>query len=753
MNRHPWYVRTARSRENRGLPVSWVLMLCALLGIITACSLAGPDSVDPSYAPDGPYLHEVIKPATSRQHKPFAILLCRAADVSSEPLTVNTIKQFFFKDGQGTGNIYDYFLNMSYGSIDLDGSQIYTGPIHSSLNDRGWYTMSSTRAELLARDRTTRGQTETECQSAAKSDGFDPTRYVGVVDIINVPTDSGSVDRNVVVGYPTDEGGELRTFALTFLEHEMGHALGLAHSMSITMDTGPVHSWSPGGEMEYGDCWDIMSQYSCHFQFQQPGYTYTSGPELEAGYRDKLGWIPPERIYTYSGSGKATIILAPVSSPRTPGSLIAKIPVKGGGTSSSPTYYTVEFRRPLNWDQGISHDTVLIHEMRLSPRPSEGDLRSFLVRRVVGDSSVSTDPNVDSESGGTWLPGQVFQDTANSVRISIDAFKDGTATITISNDVSTPPGPTTGGGNNCDSGGCAPYVGVTVPTLTASGDDRIPDFAFIRSDGRPVTLTAYASNPGGPDIPGSSVAWSRQAADSSWTSLGTGLSISVPLTVGDYHLKVSAMNALEAVAEERFDLHICDATSCAPHVTIFQPSSGSHVGAGVSFTMSGQAVDPNGETFTSDQITWTANGSLLGNGLSLTRKLATPGTYTITLSARDKAGFTGTASVTLIVDPVATAPSVSIVAPTDGTTFDHVTAAGVTVILVASGSPGVVRYDWSIVFGPSLGSGQTLTVTLYPYSTANCAVTSVPIALLGTQADGKQASAGIILTLRADCIK
>jgi hypothetical protein len=250
------------------------------------------------------------------------------------------------------------------------------------------------------------------------------------------------VGADVVVGYPTDPGGTA-TYALTFLEHEMGHALGLAHSMSMTLDTGPVHSFRPGGDMEYGDCWDIMSQYSCSYRFTQSPYPGQSGPGLEAAYREQLGWIPSARVFTYDPSvtPSATIILAPVSAPRTPGSLIAKIPV------GPIDYYTVEFRTKTDWDQAIPAETILIHEMRTSSFLGEPEIRSFLVRRYTGDSSVATDPRVDSAIGGAWRPGQVFQDSANHVRISIDKFTGGAATITISSDVSATPGPDSGAGN------------------------------------------------------------------------------------------------------------------------------------------------------------------------------------------------------------------------------------------------------------------------------------------------------------------
>jgi hypothetical protein len=435
----------SRARDDRRvqrLPVVATLAISALLAVNLACAATVTDTPDPSYPADGPYLHEVIQPAAARTHKAYAILMCRASDVSATPLNVADVQKLFLKVGQGTGNLYDYFLNITYGAVDLDGSQLYVGAGTSGLNTLGWYTMTTTQAQLLARTQTTRGLTDAECQAAAKADKFDPSAYAGVISIINTPTDSGATGPDVVVGYPTDENG-YATYMLTFLEHETLHTFGLVHSMSMTMDTLTDHRWSPGGDTEYKDCWDIMSAVGCVYTFTQPPYPGQSGPGLEAAYREQQGWIPDPRIFTYDPTvtPSATIVLAPVSAPRTPGSLIAKIPVGPAG------YYTVEFRTRADWDQALPMDAVLIHEMRASTIPGEPQIRSFLVRRYTGDSSIATDPRIDPKTGSAWRPGQVFQDTADHVRISIDKFSGGSATITISNDVSATPGPGSGGGN------------------------------------------------------------------------------------------------------------------------------------------------------------------------------------------------------------------------------------------------------------------------------------------------------------------
>jgi hypothetical protein len=715
-----------------------LLTLFVLLGGIGACA----DGPDPSYAPDGPYLHEVIKPASTRQHEAYAILLCRVADVATMPVSVDAVKKLFLKDGQGTGNIYDYFLNVSYGSIDLDGSQVYTGTTAS-----GWYTMKSTKADLDKRYNgapVQRDQTENDCvQAAADKDGFKRSDWAGIVAIINIPTDSGNENSNgVVVGYPTDPGGT-PTYVPSFIEHEMGHALTLSHSMGMNMDTSPVHAWSPGGDTEYDDCWDIMSALGCVYGYNAAPYG-VSGPELEAAYREQLHWMPRERIYTYPGKGTATIILAPVNAPRIGGILLAKVAAPGLGV------YTVEYRRKSDWDQGIPHDTVLIHEQRASTLPGEaGSIRTFLVRRLTGTSGVLVSAKSNPPLGATWLPGQVFQDTFNKVRISIDSFSGPNAAITISDDMSTPPGPGAGGDNNCDPS-CAPSVTITSPTLTSPT-------TRLRSDGSPITFAATVSNPLGDALPDSHVVWSSYSAATDWTKLGTGRTFSTTLKPGTYTLKVTATNSVELQAEQRFYLLVCDEATCAPRAFINRPADKTHVRAGVAFTVAGSVVNPEGEDIAPDQVVWTANSTRLGLGPTLTTSIAAPGTYTLTMTATNPLGYKGSAAITLIVDPPLPAPAVSITAPVDGTLYRDVTSAGQTVTLQADGSSGVNRFDWSDSIPPdptqkSLGSGQTLMVTLYPASAANCALTTHAITLTGTRDDGQKATAHVSVTLRATCI-
>jgi hypothetical protein len=134
---------------------------------------------------------------------------------------------------------------------------------------------------------------------------------------------------------------------LTFVAHETGHGYGLEHS------------WSANPDTEYGDPWDIMSAMRVR-GFSDPPFG-GAGPGLNAPKLHKMGWLPNECVATlYAGQsilGGLTVRLAALERPEVSGVLMARV-VAGN------RIFTVEYRQPLGWDQGIGSDMVLIHELR-----------------------------------------------------------------------------------------------------------------------------------------------------------------------------------------------------------------------------------------------------------------------------------------------------------------------------------------------------------------------------------------------------
>src|SRR4051812_19838939 len=104
--------------------------------------------------------------------------------------------------------------------------------------------------------------------------------------------------------------------------------------------------------------WDEMSA-----QHTYAVSTARYGPSaigLNGYQRDRLGWLPMDRVITVGadGVGSRTITLAPLEVPAVAGPLLVRIPF------DPVDYYTVEYRRKTGSSAGIPGDTVLLHEIR-----------------------------------------------------------------------------------------------------------------------------------------------------------------------------------------------------------------------------------------------------------------------------------------------------------------------------------------------------------------------------------------------------
>jgi len=361
------------------LSVAPVLLLAALAG-------CGPGPVPKAAPPAGSWL----------------VLLCRASDAPQDPQPKAFYEQLFSKNQRDL--LFDYFQTASHQTIDVSGTEVY-----------GWFSMSVKTADIAPAVRNngtpvTRSQTANDCKAsalggiAATGVSVDPANYAGVITIINVPVDSGEAGAKAVV-----LGTQAET-EVAFVVHEMLHVYGLTHAWTMTPDVTSDHVWNHGGDVEYNDCWDVMSYASCAFTF--PTSRGPQGMELQAASRERLRWLPANRVQIVSAypQGTTTITLAPLGDPSKPGPLLAKVEVPNLG------YYAIEYRqRNSGFDRGILN-SVVIRELRTNGI-------TYLVLQQ------------DNDIG--WNQGEVFFDTANFLRISIDSIATGGATITVNNAFST----------------------------------------------------------------------------------------------------------------------------------------------------------------------------------------------------------------------------------------------------------------------------------------------------------------------------
>lgn len=243
-------------------------------------------------------------------------------------------------------------------------------------------------------------------------------------------------------------------------------------------------------------------------------------------------------------------------------------------------------------------------------------------------------------------------------------------------------------------------------TGTATGNDTVAPTGAITSptsaatfstSASPLTLGGTASD----NIGVTQVTWSNNrggsgtaSGTSSWSATG------IALQAGANVLTVTARDAAGNTGTATLTVTFTDST--APAVTITSPTSGTTYSANSSpLTLGGTASDNVGVT----QVTWSNNrgGSGTATGTmswSANGIVLQSGSNMLTVTARDAAGNTKTATLTVTYDP--TAPTVSVTAPSAGATIGGTT----TVSATASDNVGVVGLQF-LLDGASLGSEQT----------------------------------------------
>jgi hypothetical protein len=272
----------------------------------------------------------------------WAVLLCTYADhpqyvnpYSNQSWPTSYFQNLFTNSGRTMGGLVDYFLDESYGTVDVGLSEVH-GP---------YFTNAPFSSQVC--DRNCMIQ-----RCVGRATDVNAVNYRSVVAIDSAQNDTGSPGANM--GVHADPFGLFPAV----MGHEMLHVYGLSHS------------YDAAGLVPYRDPFDVMSNNSNTFEYFNPAFPGTgdigcfpqfangicggSGPSLVAAYKDAKGWIASERRWATSlGTGRAdTIALAAVGAPEANGYLWARI----AGTVPG-TFFTVELRTRDGWDQQMGSNS------------------------------------------------------------------------------------------------------------------------------------------------------------------------------------------------------------------------------------------------------------------------------------------------------------------------------------------------------------------------------------------------------------
>jgi hypothetical protein len=296
----------------------------------------------------------MIPPKPFTGSKPWALILGKFSDHPEEPQAPQFFTDFVTR---GTGGINDYFNDVSYGNINMDGSRVF-----------GWFNLPYTQSVDAARGRWDRVMSA--INAVASRVDFRP--FYGIAVMLNAPVDSGGFSGPGTLTL----NGATKPYGLVVLDNLAWGNTWAAQEMShgFSLD----HSWSANPDTEYGNPFDVMSAFTNNYGFTHPRFA-VSGPGFNAPNLDLFGWIPAARVWQSNHSDVLT--LTALNHPQNGGYLMAKM-------SSGSRDYTVELRCKDGWDRAIPQHAIVIHEVR-------PDGKNYVIQNAAA-------------SRFHWLPGEAL---------------------------------------------------------------------------------------------------------------------------------------------------------------------------------------------------------------------------------------------------------------------------------------------------------------------------------------------------------
>lgn len=312
----------------------------------------------------------------------WVTLACKFSDIATEQKPTSF---FTSQYGYMPGQLGHYWIEVSYGKIDLAGSQAY-----------GWFTLPSPRDAYVTmvdgEEKADLDKLFTDCGAAA-----DPTVDFAGVQGINMMF-NGDLD-----GYAWGGGacatldGARRCLSTTWnppwsfgnlapLAHEMGHGYGLPHSDN-----------SDGDDDTYDNPWDVMSDA---WSNAMHNVTFGALPKhINMLQRERLGWVDAARKRVIPAGDLAptqvALDFAGLKNATNPQMIV--IAMQARPDPYATVVYTLEARqRTGTYESALAGDAVIVHRM-------ENYGTAYSVDADVPPADVSNNEGSMFKPGESWL--------------------------------------------------------------------------------------------------------------------------------------------------------------------------------------------------------------------------------------------------------------------------------------------------------------------------------------------------------------
>jgi len=333
-----------------------------------------------------------MPPAWVIQRRPYAVVLCKFADIPAEPLPPAAYERMY---GRANGGADAYYREVSRERLNLEGTTVV-----------GWLTLPRPRSGYtLADGEANLGLMSSECLGAADAQ-LDFSTFGGVGMHFNSAI--GCCSWGGSTGITLD--GPTRVIPAMWnmdwarsgtVWHELGHSFGLPHS------SGPYGA-------TYDARWDVMSSSSTG-SFLNADFG-RAGAHFLAYHKDRLGLIADSaKVEVMSGtwSGLLESHSAPLTTAQ--GKQLITVPLTH---FRSGAQLLIEARTRVGLDRSIPAEGVVISTV------DNGRAEQAQVVDVDGNGDVN-------DAGAVFTLGESYEHPGAQIRVRVDSLHDNGWYVTV----------------------------------------------------------------------------------------------------------------------------------------------------------------------------------------------------------------------------------------------------------------------------------------------------------------------------------